>query len=368
MAIQVLYQAPELMLSGNPIAFQLQSEAEKISCSLYLEQDLGSGDYLLIHTEIRPVDSAGKVLFDFAAVIHAELQLEAYDFAATNIQEARKVCRRYFVAMQEGIVDQVSAEIADWLSAPKYALKAAQHFMHFDQNSLPFNGNKLLSLKPASRSFMPGQNDWIWLLPQQSGQPIALNYTVSLGDGSFKDGSFNFGTTEKFLPVGIPLHSVFELEYSLDPNLKAIRIQLLDQELELLPDFQDLPYTREFYFSNPLGGFDSLLSYGKAQQTESFSAQMARNYTGFNAIQGQLSRHNVEAKKSVRLNVGYRSLQDREAAKALLYAQLAFEKVNGQFWPIISTSSRIQDEKDGDFRYTLQFDYDYAFNHSPLWL
>ncbi|MGB0521435.1 MAG: hypothetical protein ACPGJS_00675 [Flammeovirgaceae bacterium] len=368
MAIQLIYQPPELSLSGNPIAFQIQTDAQKVSCSLYLEDAFGSGNYQLIHTEIRPVDGNGQLVFDFGAVLHAELQLAPYDFAATTLQEGRTACRRYFLAFREGVFDVVTTEATDLLSATKYALKATRHFMKYVPDQLPFSGNQLLSLRPAVRSFLPGQKEWLWLLPNASNQAITVDYTVTTGDGNIKVGDpLNFGSTEKYLPIAIPLQVISDLEYALDSNLQSIQLQVLDQELVLQNTFEGLPHVREFHFENTLGGFDSLITYGKAQLTENFTAQTARNYTAFPAMNREYARHNVEAKQTIRVNMGYRSLEEREAAKALLHAQLAFERVNDQSWPILITSTRIQDEKDGEYRYNLQFDYQYAFDTTPLW-
>jgi len=140
---------------------------------------------------------------------------------------------------------------------------------------------------------------------------------------------------------------------------------LWGQEIELVKAYENYPFIREFYFGNSLGGFDSLISYGKAQRTQTYSALQARKYVAYDAdlSQGSYSRHQVESRVAYQVNAGYRTWEEREAAKELLAAAVAFEKVKGKYYPIIIESNQIQDEKEGDHRYTLLFNYRYAFDY-----
>ena len=361
--ITILTQPTPIAISGNSMAFGLASDAARLSCSLYLESEFGKDDFRVVHTEIRPLNSLGSTVFDLAAVLDAELELQPYDFASANKVAGKTACRRYFLAFKEGIHNEVALAEANLLSETKFVLKAKRNLAYFNLGSLPFTGTTLLSLKPSSRTFFPNQKDWLWLLPFEDAW-----LDVSFDTGNYTD-TISFGEAKQYLPVGIPLHEVVSKAMRADPDWQVIKLEVLGKKLSLERAYEDLPYIREFHFENCLGGFDSLITYGKGQQTENISFTEAEKYLAHTDTyqEGEFLRYGITSRKSYKLTIGYRHLEEREAARAILYAAKAFERLNDKFLPLIITSQNVQTEKDGINRYTLAFEYKYAFNHSPLW-
>jgi hypothetical protein len=71
-------------------------------------------------------------------------------------------------------------------------------------------------------------------------------------------------------------------------------------------------------------------------------------------------------RRKFKVSAGYRSKAERDAARDLTRSEFAFIRENGSYLPINIRSSKYDFQKDGDRRYTLSFEYSYAFEEGGL--
>jgi hypothetical protein len=386
MALTLISAPAEFLTSKNPIAFVMgrveADEFTKVTCAVFMETEYGLADWQFVHDESRTFDSDNRAVFQIQTVLDAELERTAhylltdyrvrFDGSQSDAMPNQNLaCRRYVVVFKPGIPEVLSISDYELIVQDKFVLKA--HLPHsdftpagnfYDKNSVQ---SRLLSHKPKERAHYPGQLEFIWLSAFSTSLQNQTAYTWGLIDSNgveqVAETVLHPATLSKHLPFAIPAHKIFNYALATSPDMGGVWIETLEQKIRLMRDFEELEYVREFHFNNILGGFDSLITYGKAQKEEKIAFDESQKFLPhtYTATDFQFQRHNVVGRTTIKATAGYRTKAERDAAKALLYSEQAFERKNGKIQPIVLGTKSIKNNPDGDFRFGLEFEYEYAF-------
>jgi hypothetical protein len=392
MALTLISAPAEFLTSKNPVAFVMgKAETDtftKVTCAVFMETEYGLADWQFVHDESRTFDSDNRAVFQIQTVLDAELEKEAVFLVEdTSIKfdgslaaypySQPKAVRRYVVVFKPDIPEVLDLESYEILVQDKFVLKASLPHSGFTPagNFYPPEPSdfrtKSLSHKPQTRSFFPGQIEVAWFSGPKPQNNIlqwkwgTISGVLETEQGTVQHDGNGIKTNLwlKHLPYGIAVHKVMNYALATQPSIDGIYIEFFGEKLRYLRAFEELEYVREFHFSNSLGGFDSLITYGKATPKETISFDESQKFLPHNyqATDFQFARHNVTGRTEIKLGAGYRSEAERDAAKALLYSEQAYERKNGKILPIVILPKSIKNNPDGDFRFGLEFEYEYAF-------
>lgn len=389
--MKIDYSPPQISASRNPISVLIAedqpAEADKVAGKLYLETAHNTGNFQLVHTEIRNFDSDRKALFRFDAVLDSELYLETYslereyavDLTAGNGTPPPQMsfnCRRFVAVFQENTADGLDLNNHDVMTQPVYAIKAHTPFELYDH--LAVYPNRLLSHQPETRKHLPGQHHWLWAMAD-TNEPFVVEWKALYDGLPLESGQVTYQANWAILlPRGIPLHNFWNTKEQ--PSLIAMEFTFPGTNLPMVRlerAYEGLPFLREFHFGNMLGGLDNFIAYGKFQREEQLQSTDSKRFLDYDyparaenlkPLQRQFNKHNVLSRVQMTAELGYRTEEEREAAKAIFYSEFAFERRDGKYLPINITSKKAKLNPDGDYRYALQFTYQYAFENHGLWL
>jgi hypothetical protein len=259
-----------------------------------------------------------------------------------------------------------------------YALKGGWDFRQFpDRATLLPAGRQLLSTMPGVRTWHIGQKAWLGLLPPEQAT-FSLNATVYYTDGtSAAISAASLGVLEKYAPILVDISNDGRGYSTLNPSKEISKVLAtisapsisFSASVVLVASHGHAPFRREFHFTNSLGGADWLIAYGKGQASEEHSIEEYEQYLplGYSLQENpQYSAVRRRPRQSFAVSSGYRSKEEREAAKEILHAEKAYIREGDLFVPIILEGGTVQDEPDGDYRHKLSFSYRYAFDKLSL--
>lgn len=281
-----------------------------------------------------------------------------------------------------------------------YALKGAWHYTEFpNRNTTLPDGRSILSTMPQSRSYMIGQQAWAWLLIENDTTATTISCTgiITYDDATTSAFNYDFAVPETgpYAIIALPLHKIVSEAKALNTLKEMAKLSFeffpfsgqpngnYDFEMVLVFGYDCYANTREFHFANSLGGTDSLIAYGKAQEQEEQDQEEYRQYHQYNYAETTLFGDGYYAntypatarmfgkvvhhtRRRFKVSAGYRSKAERDAARDLLRTEFAFIREGGKMLPINTFSAKTDFEKDGDLRYTLEFEYAYAFEEGGL--
>lgn len=368
MAVTLTTQPDSIMLTGNPIAYELTSDLVGANLVLLIRLEVESEFGMLDFTEIgqfrKVADSNKTAVFRIEALLASVMSYQTPDPAASTLQEGRQQCKRYRIQYADS--DDDTAPVYSQ-SDDRFALKAAWNAQTFPNRStvLPTQ-NQLLSTRPTTkRAFLIGQFEWMWLLPDTAGEEIDLEIEVTYIDGSTDSITpVNYGTTQLYLPIAIPLHDSLHNYSGLVPGkeIASINFRALGETINTAPNFEGFAFQRELLYINSLGGYDSLITYGQGQRSEEVVKDEAELFLPFNytANSRQFATFNVQTQATERLSSGYRTKAERDAALDIIRSNEIYLRNEDAYIPINILGQSITNEQDGDYRYKLDFEFSYA--------
>lgn len=370
MAVTLLESPDDLMLSRNPIAYLLQSDLVgtdiRFIVRLEVESEYGANDFVQVG-EFEKVANANKEMdFDFSCVLHTLLEHINPDPLSANLAVGNTHCKRYRINYAD---TDDSTPPSFTLSDNKYVLLGAWNVKQYPNrgsNTLP-TANQIMTTRPqASRQFLIGQYEWLWLLPSSGGTNIELTITVNYTDGTqtIMPVVDYLTNTEIYKPIGIPLHDSIHNYSALDPTkeIESISFAALGETISVKPDFDYFNYLREFIYLNSCGGFDSLITYGKGQRTEETTkntAEVFRPYNYSNSFR-QNQTFNSQTQASETVSIGYRSKAERDSAIDMIRSEIVWLRDGTNYCPIFINSDSVEFEQDGDYRYKIDFEFFYS--------
>lgn len=369
MAVTLSVQPDELMLSRNPIPYRLTSDLGgsdiRFIIRLEIESQLGLGDFTQVGEFVKVADPAAKRAdFDISNELDDLLDYIEPNGVGTLKATGLTHCKRYRI--QYADFDENTPPTFN-TSPERYALKGGWYFRDFPgRTTLLPTGNKLLTTRPQqNRQFYIGQYEWMWLLPENDGEQILLTITVNFADGSQQQLTASYGTTVKYLPVGLPLHDSVHEYSQLNPNdaITTISFAALGEEITVRNSFESYAFLREFLYANSLGGFDSLVTYGGGELEETITKTRSESFVPFSyGVRFRpFKAFNAEMLSRQTQRIGYRSRAERDAAKDALLSERIYLREGNGYVPILIAEADITNEPDGDFRYRLEFEFEYAF-------
>jgi len=140
---------------------------------------------------------------------------------------------------------------------------------------------------------------------------------------------------------------------------------VISEEKKFTIDYRNNTYQRIFIFKNALGFYETLRLTGKAVVSNSAERQSyinnAPNPFEVNA-RNKFSK-TIAKQQTFQISSGYfMDFHNAVYAVDAFNSNDVFEIVNGNPVPIIITSDDIKISKDGDRRYSFNFEYEFAFN------
>ncbi len=370
MAVTIVQQPDELMLSLNPITYLLESDLTgqdiRFSIIIEAESSFGTNDFAPLGEAFQKVANNSKQqYFDLSCTLNSILEAVNPDPTQTTKLEGTTHCKRYRIQYSD--FDETTP-ISYTTHTEKFVLIGGLTFKGYLSrvaNTLPTN-NQLMTIRPQqNRLFYIGQYEWMWLLPSSSGVNIDLQINITYTDGSTDNSiTANYGTTTQYLPIGIPLHDSIHnySQISSNKEIATIEFTCLGESLLCLNSFDCYNYIREFTYLNSIGGFDSLVTYGKGQTTEEISKEISETSQIPNYDQYFRQFKTFNASKTIGETVasGYRSQAERQAAKDALLSKAVYTRVGDSYCPVFIGNIDSTDELDGDYRYKLDFEYTFA--------
>jgi hypothetical protein len=257
------------------------------------------------------------------------------------------------------------------------ALKGGWDWRRFPSraSTLP-TGTQLLTAMPLQRHFRLGQMAWLaFLAPGNS--TYYRQHTIHYDDGtSSSPSTASLGFIYEHAVMAVDISDA-ALGYSLaSPGRRIVRISVriyqlggMDHTIELMPGYADAPFMREFHYTNAAGGSDWIIASGKGQASEEYGSAEYRRYApaGYGVQDGrQYGTLKARPRQSFTASIGYRSREERDAAKGILEAERAFIREGALLVPITVEGGSFPDPPDGDHRHTFSFSYSYAFDKLGL--
>ena len=363
MAISIISNPARLGLSFNKLGWLVESSlANSITCRLLMESSFNAGDFTTVYTETKPIDNNSQAVFDFADIISAELSFQVPDPTVSTLTQASTMARNYSIEASDN-------QVTFTPSVARTAIKGAWPFLRYEHGKSLTTERKYLSIKNQSdRIYYPGQYEWIWLV-NDSDVAITLELTITYTDGSTSQSNQAIGNAQSYRPFSVPIHQAFDSLLDNSKTAQSLEVKIMDHTFTYQISYEHYPFIKEIYFVNSLGGIDSLIMYGRGQRTDQGSSGISQRYLDYNYSTrlGQNIRHNVVVNTSYKVSIGYRSEKERDAARDIFYARQAWIREGANLVPIIIQNPRTREEREGEFRYTFELDYSYAFeNHSPV--
>ena len=147
----------------------------------------------------------------------------------------------------------------------------------------------------------------------------------------------------------------------------------VSQAITYIPDIHCCE-VRHFVYENSLGGFDSLYSTAWDEKGFEVARDIAEMYRPFNYTIKGAERYNLgsqqhyNARNRMRISTatGYKSVEEADAHRDMLISRAVYEYMDGEYYPIIITTTAIEPQPTREALYGFPFEYEYAFSYDTI--
>lgn len=236
---------------------------------------------------------------------------------------------------------------------------------------------RLLSVMPKSRHVLRNQFVPIYWLPTGNASIHSFFRQVHYSDGSTSGLIITQVSDIRKGEVKVLQINEAELWEHEEKEVRYISVLIGSDYIHLYLANPNSPHVREFYFVNSRGGLDSLITTGEATEELNIEREEVQKFIqkGYTSIDGEFSHTNIKARSRFSVATGFMDEEEYKAAREILYSPRVFLKVPSGFdgkpdylIPINVEASNVPLKQDGNYLYSLSFEYRYAFNEISAFL
>lgn len=335
--------------SENPVtlAAKANNVAEKpflrMICQVWYEKDYLSDTYEQLFEAEQPINGQGETQFDVRNILDTVLTPQ---LPVENIQRQTEQFKRFYLRFferygdpeQNGSFTQVQESylLLGGLSKQEYA--RGNFFGNYFQNG-PF-----YTWQPRSKTIYPDQPEYLTFVVNSfdytAFEVLARLYYIA------EDGTETSQEITLFTQSDVKKYEVYC--FPVGPNqlyLSGYNCQQLDrymiycqsagppggenvvsEEREYILDYRANPYSRYFLFQNSLGGWDTLVTSGRAEQRVSITTQALQRYLPpeHSPLEPESDILSRTATPETRLSAGYQSREMMQAAQDFLVSKMVY--------------------------------------------
>ncbi len=334
------------------------------------------GDELLNEDLLEP-DAEGEVNFNIKDLFSDKLYTEFAYPESYFINKRENICKKYYVKYGEryGLPPEYKAVYQSdyyWvLNGGVSLIKEAQ----YNEEGKSFytkllNNWMFLTWCPNNKIVDIKQIEKLFYLVFKSNT-ISINLKVLV---YFSDGTTSLQT--KFTDYLVERFDVYELSVgygilnlgSINPAkvIKKYDVYLTDQDDNRISDRRTyiLDYTvrtnkRYFIFQNSLGGIDSLRTTGIGVKTNEYNFSTIEETLEVNFTTKDRRKKQIVSDKTenYKVNTGWLTENQMEYLQEFYLSNNIYEIFNNILIPIVITSKKVEQKKDDEYLFSLDFEY-----------
>ena len=343
-----------------------------------------------IGEDIKSSDLMGVALFDVSDYLRSKFstwQLNRFEFPelAGNVRlHGWDYLLKYKVSFAESIAGSVKGLVSSpWNYALAGGLSrellASLNASGQDFFSIQANKLKFLTWLPPVKYSRSGVTEKLFFLFQDnpSGAQYRLVVIVNFTNGSHKLINAtplavfpSFSVAE--FKVGFDHLDLVNAEYGL--TVKSWEVVLMDANDDFLSEYRVFIYDtrvfdseKVFFYRNSFSAYDTFRFLGKSETNLEYERAAGtvvkeEKYSFFNAPSRQFSAKETEVCKA---NSGWISLEEKNCLRELLLSTEAYEQIGKELFRIVVKTAKVTPfQKDGEYLYNLEIEYERAFENS----
>lgn len=365
--ITVLHAPEEIMMTGNPIAYKVQTDNADcvfIALKVWVETAFMSGVYENIIVKTSEPDKDLQTTFYIDRRLEACLSDFKPNFTNPSLQKATQLVKRYYVELAElGAIDGI--DTVDYTpQAVRYAMKAQFHRQAFPVRTglLPY-GNALF--KNLKRKLDKTQKDFLSFCPPADVANFQLTLNISYTDNTSHNQVLSFGSVQKYEPVFIPIGLAERAYNSYHPTKTIKHINITTPyNVVNLTFFEKNNTATEIHYYTLAGGLESFLFKAERAEELEVNHEQFQHYVPYNYTQLDQEFKNYEknVRKSGVVNTGILDCPtESHILDCLQSSVLYIRQKNGEYYPANNTTDKILGENTYQrvANYDLSFEYAY---------
>jgi len=264
MAISILSEPQELSLTGNPIAYHLQSDFGSrgtIIMQVFVEDEFGSGTFIDLPQIAHPCDGNGQAVFRLETLLRDYVSFEFFDLTGDTVVNSRQLSKRYYVAFSD--TDEVNVcDLSLQDQEVKYVLNGGIAYEDYPSLS-PLLGNDfpiLTSFPYLAHRISRQQAAWFSFLHNEPISSHEIVITAYYSDASTSVFNVDLGATAKLQVRHVPF-GFSVIDYG-ETSARYVTHLMIDTGLDVPLKFEvfDTEYHRdahEVHWGNGFGGMSS---------------------------------------------------------------------------------------------------------------
>lgn len=375
MAITIVKSPPKLIISRQPVAFTLQSNAVATPLRLAAAVTGINGDSM-------PADSEQMASFELSDYLQGLVveRGKTIDTPAIYMLTPRAIT----FAFKEwlGTPPVAGAEIttaAFYLLDGRVPKSMSKAFYAANASLLAYllSSKSCLSWFPAAeyKKVLPEQKEFLNFLQLQVAGPVELNLKVSIyyTDGTTSDFEDFFVTPNipqyglVYFPTGYKQLGLdtFVAEFGNGRTVKSYAVNVFDDwnmygspvyKYEIDRNYYEHP--RTLYIKNSFGLWEILLCTGLSAQENEIKSETA--VTDGLTLQDKLN-WKITKTDVVKVNTGFKSAAQMQWLSDLDFTE-AYEFDGINLLPIVFHDLKLPVVHDGDYQYSADLEYEYSYN------
>jgi len=392
MALTVLVTPANYQYSKNPIVFKLSTNITgvdnyKMVGEVWMESSVDAHDFSKAGVqELDPLN--GVCIFDFQKIIDAYLQYNVPSYGLSTFALANMVFKNFYIKYREKYGSPVVEQTAAFLptnpivSTYYQAHKAGIPVHEFVGNTTKVNDRlrttgTALTRQPRNKLIRADQKEFLYFFINLDNADIAqVKYIITKQNGDVVNVLSGDLTVSSRAPYIIAAgFNQSGLSSTVDfSDIKKYTVQLIQKSSsnvisEVFTYIPDVDYYVDetiFYFTNCLGGFDTVRFTGTKETSFEIEKETVQKIMLYDTpiVNGAFSEVNINKKDSFKVASGWLTKAQVDWLEDFFIAEQKFTEAYGQFIPIILKSNTFKkyDSRSGKTPY--EFEYYHAFTNS----
>lgn len=391
MALSIITQPDEINFTRNPIILYLTCDTIapniRVQITITLETNVLT---FMLYTDVN-----GEIITDLRKYIDDMMPVDYLawpTYGVTSYMADDNLCKDFSIEAIQ-LDDTESEPVTGTYTAVKGGVtnqlfpvyKFWTDYLAAADNVTPFitwnNISKKKRSTPTSPEFLSflTKHNYPDLYPDPS-QHIGFKYHAynnisgSLATGYIPETSLVFIGTKKLIrnacglgnvPAFSAAFDIADCDY-MDVWVEAEDDGVISEARRYYIDHTKHVHTHHFVFINSLGGIDTLTTHGAIDITPEVSRNIIKKYTGYGypVQSGNLQAFNINTKSTFKAVHTSQSWYEHLLLQDMMASPLVFKFENGQYKPIIITSSKVPLGNPDNYIHTCEFDYILAYDNT----
>ena len=331
----------------------------------------------IVLEDIFPIESNSKAEIDIHESIHSILEPDLPG-ELNPVEKCTKSHTNYTIRYAEVFGSQPQIQRIAELSADKYAIlggtskknKATPSALIVQPTAVE---DKLLRYGSTIRYCQTDESQYLYFCAaRQAGSLYKARIIVTYTDDTthtINTATLDLAKYEKaFFDVS---YETLSLGY-LPKDVKSYEVVIMldtvqvSQPYTYIIDYQHHRYRRHFAYVNSLGAVDIFTAYGKqSRQMEFFKNLAERSIDDASDDLAQFVDYNIEFQEQYQVATGFKSKKEIAYIRDFYLSPKKYV-IRDKWYPIIVSTSKVKEAKDGNNLYAQSFEYSFAFRDDGL--